>query len=120
MKSLWILDIGLRWDYFKNDLVDKKKEIVKHYRFISQQINKIDGYISSNKIKLAKNELGSLYMNFCNSRKFIDLKYYNLVDEFKSNFLSDIGFGTFIWCDYFKKSNVVKSQIKFLSLKFEE
>ena len=116
------MDIGYQqtMDYFNKDLVEKKKEIVKYYRSISKQLNKINSCILSNKIKQAKNELGLLYMNFCSSRKYIDLKYYDMLDEFKDNFLSNIVSAPLFGIFLLKNLTLIKSQISSLSAQFEE
>lgn len=107
-------------NYFSIDLREKKKEILKYYREISQHIEKIKKLIFSNKIKLAQEELGLLYMAFCPSRKFIDLQDYDLIENFKDNFLANVVsypmFGTY----YLKNTNLIKSQISSISAKLEE
>lgn len=77
-------------DYFEFDLRLKKKEILNYYRQISKYMSKIKKLVCSNKIKLAKEELGSLYMDFAPARKYIDLDIYELIDEFKDKFISNI------------------------------
>lgn len=107
-------------NYFTIDLREKKKEILKYYRSISKHIEKIKKFIFSNKIKLAQEEIGNLYMDFCPSRKFIDLQDYDLIDNFKDNFLANMTplplFGSYS----LKHSNLIKSQIAAISAKLEE
>lgn len=107
-------------EYFNIFLPEKKKEIVKYYREISIHLNKIKKYIFSNKIKQAQNELGNLYMNFCASRKFVDLKYYNMIDNFRDNFLPNIIAAPLFGVYTLKNQSFLKSQIASLVAHFEE
>lgn len=107
-------------DYFKNVLPEKKKEIIKHYKQTSGHLNKVKDLIFDNKIKQAQIQLGELYMNLGQARKFIDLKYYEMLDEFKENFLPNIAEVPLFGIQRLKNSSFLKSQIKAISSKFEE
>lgn len=117
-----LMDIGYQqtMNYFNTDLLDKKKEIVKYYREISKELNKIKKYILSNKIKEAHNELGILYMNFSKSRKYIDLKYYDMIDDFKDNFLSNFMPAPLFGIFSLRNSKLIKSQLDLIINKFDE
>lgn len=107
-------------DYFNNFLPEKKKEIVKYYREVSHHLNKIKKFIFSNKIKQAQYELGNLYMSFCETRKFIDLRYYNMMDAFRDNFLPSIISAPLFGIHALKNQDLLKSQINSLVAQFEE
>lgn len=117
-----LMNIGYQqtMNYFNVDLIEKKKEIVKYYRAISAQMNKISAYISSNKIKQAKNELGALYMEFCPSRKFIDLKYYDMIDDFKEKFLADIIPASLFGMHSLKNPKTIKRLVSSITVLLEE
>ncbi len=117
-----LMDIGYQQtiNYFKNDLPKKKKNILKYYKGIAKHINRISKWIFSNKIKEAKNQLGLLYMDFTPSRRYIDLKYYDMVEEFKDNFLNAITPASLLGFYFLKNSKLIKNQITLLSTKFEE
>jgi NTE family protein len=70
-----LIDIGYEqtFKYFNYTLVGKKQEILKYYRTLSKQIAKVKNFIIANKIKQAQDQLGMLYMDFCKSKRFIDL-----------------------------------------------
>lgn len=106
--------------YFKEYLPEKKKEILKHYREISKQLIKIKTAIDSNKIQRAQKELGMLYMNFCDSRKHIDLKYYTMIEEFKELFIPNVVPGPLLGLHYLKHIKLIKAQINSLCAKYEE
>jgi len=117
-----LIDVGYEqtFRYFNYTLVGKKQELLKHYRKISKQIYKIKSYIFANKIKKAQYQLGKLYMDLCKSKRFIDLKYYDMIDEFKDLFLSNISSASLFGVYSLKNSNLIKSQIKVINLELEK
>lgn len=117
-----LMDIGYQqtMDYFNKILPEKKKIILKYYRDISEQLNKIRKCLFSNKVKQAKNELGLLYMHFCPSRKYIDLRYYDMVDDFKENFLSNIVPVPLMEFYTIRNSKLLKAQINSIINEFDE
>ena len=117
-----LMDIGYKqtMEYFNCFLPNKKKEVVKYYKLLSKHISKIKKYIFSNKIKLAQNQLGLLFMAFCSSRKHIDLRYYDMIEEFKDNFLSNIVSAPLFGLHSIKNSELIKSQISSIDAQFEQ
>ncbi len=107
-------------DYFNTYLKQKKKEILKYYKEIHTHIEKIKKFISTNKVRLARDQIGFLYMNFCPSRKFIDLQDYELIDNFKENFMANIIAAPLFGMYSLNQSQLIKSQISLLSAKIEE
>lgn len=117
-----LMDIGYQqtMDYFNKFLPEKKKDIVKYYREISKQLGKIEKFVLANKVKKAQDELGNLYMAFCESRKHIDLNYYNMIEEFKDSFLSNILAAPLFGMYSLKNPKLLKVQISAICAKFEE
>lgn len=107
-------------DYFNKFLPKKKKRILDYYKDISKQLNKVKKYVLSNKIKQAQNELGNLYMNICPARKYIDLKYYDMIDEFKDNFMENISSASLLGMCFLQNPKSIKTQINSLAYLFEE
>lgn len=107
-------------DYFNKFLPKKKKRILDYYKDISKQLNKVKRYVLSNKIKQAQNELGNLYMNICPARKYIDLKYYDMIDEFKDNFMENISSASLLGMCFLQNPKSIKTQINSLAYLFEE
>lgn len=117
-----LMDIGYQQthDYFSNFLPKKKKKILTYYKDISKHLNKIRKSIFSNKIKQAKDELGQLYMGIYPAKKYIDLKYYNMIDKFKDNFVENIGSASILGMFSLQSPKLIKAQIASLSCLFEE
>lgn len=117
-----LMEIGYQQtiNYFKNYLPEKKKEILKYYKGIFKHVNKIKKWIFANKIKEAKNQLGLLYMEFSPSRKYIDLKYYDMVEDFKNVFLNDMVPTSILGFYFIKHPKLIKKQITSVVNKFEE
>lgn len=117
-----LMDIGYdqTMDYFKNHLPKKKKKILKHYENLLKHLNKIKKYISANKIKQAREELGLLYMNITPAKKYVDLKYYNLIDEFKNSFLANITPASIFGLFNLYNPKLLKAQITSIVYLFEE
>lgn len=117
-----LMDIGYEQtlDYFQSFLPEKKKKILTYYRDIFKQLNKIKKSVFSNKIKAAKEELGDLYMCFSDSRKVIDLKYYNMIEDFKEKFFEDISPLSIFGVCSLKNPKLIKTQINLVCTHFEE
>lgn len=117
-----LMDIGYNQtlEYFRSDLVEKKKELVKHYRLVAKYIDRIKKNVDSGKIKQAKEVLGDLYMNLYPARKYIDLKDYNKLDDFKEKFLADLNFGSIFGFYSLKNPKLIKTLLVALHIQFEE
>lgn len=107
-------------DYFHITLKEKKKEILRNYKEIQKYLKKIQQLILSNKIRLAKEELGNLFMIICPARKLIDLKYYDMVDDFKEKFLSDIIPAPLFGLYSLKNQKLLSTQIAAIVVQYEE
>ena len=117
-----LMDLGYQqtMDYFRSVLPDKKKTLAKFYKDISKQLVNIKTCIGFNKIREAKEELGILYMNINPARRFIDIQFFNEIEDFKKIFLLNLSslplFGIF----YLKNLNVIKAQLNSILARFEE
>lgn len=107
-------------DYFNNFLPEKKKKIVKHYKNILKHINKIKKDIVDNRIKDAQNELGQLYIDLLSAKKYIDLKYIDLIEKFKENFMTNLNTIPFIGMHSLSNGKFMQSQIYMLAIQIEE
>lgn len=107
-------------EYFNKMLPEKKKKILKHYKNIHKYLNKVKNYISSNKIKQAREEMGLLYMDIGSAKNYIDKKYYDMINLFKDNFLSNVTPVSFFGMINIKDSKLIQTQINFVVSEFEE
>lgn len=117
-----LIDVGYAQtiDYFNNDLVEKKKKIVKHYKNVAKHLHKIQKCIIENRIKDAQNELGQLYISLFTSKKYIDLKYVNMIEKFREGFDSNIKTIPFIGISSLNNAKLMKAQITTLTIQLEE
>lgn len=117
-----LMDIGYQQtvDYFNKFLPEKKKVIIKHYRDIFKRLKKIEKFVLGNKVKQAQNELGELYMSFSPAIKYLDSKYFNMLEEFKDNFLSSVVCAPLFGMYSLNNSKFIKAQISSMVVQFEE
>jgi len=117
-----LMDLGYlqTMEYFNNVLPEKKRVIVKYYRELSKQLIKVKKSILANKIKHAQLQLGLLYMDFCQSRKFVDLRYYNMIDEFRIKFMASIVAAPLFGVFALRNQEEIKAQITSVSAEFEQ
>lgn len=109
-----LMDLGYRQtlDYFNSILPDKKKTLLNHYKELFKKIEKVKNNIFANKIKKAYDKIGLLYMNLYHSKRFIDLKYCNLIDEFIETFFNNILPTSLFGIYSLRNSTLIKSQIE--------
>ena len=118
-----LMDLGYvqTMDYFLNVLPEKKKKILVHYKNILKYLNRIKKYVSSNKIKQAREEIGLLYMDIRPAKKYIEMKYYDMVEEFKTNFMENIiPAASFFGIFNLRNLRLIETQINAVVYKFEE
>lgn len=106
--------------YFKSDLVTKKRRILKHYKNLSKNLKKIEQYIDNNKIKLAQNQLGLLYMDVYVQKKEIELKYFNMINEFKDIFMENAASNPLMRMFQVKNKKLIEAKIKKINLEFDK
>lgn len=117
-----LMDIGYKQtiDYFEINLRKKRREILKQYENILKQVKKIKNNIETNKIKQAQNVLGLLYMDLSSAKKVIDLKYINMIDDFKECFLSNVNPASLFGIFSLNNPKLVKSKINAINFELEE
>lgn len=117
-----IMDIAYQQtrEYFKVDLVTKKRNLLKYYIDINNQIKKIKQLILANKVKKSQDEIKNLYMDICPTRKYIDLKYGCMIDDFKDCFFANLMGAPLIGIYTLRNPDLIKSQITSLNMSFEE
>lgn len=106
--------------YFNNYLPEKKKKIVKHYKNILKHLNKIKKCIIENRIRETQNEIGELYVTLFSSKKYVDLKYIDLIEKFRENFMINLKTVPFLGMHSISNANFMKSQITMLTIQIEE
>lgn len=117
-----LMDIGYQqtMEYFNTHLITKKQHIVKDYRIIAKHLKKFENYICDNKIKLAQNQLGLLYIDLCEVKKSLELKYYLMIKDLKNAFAASYRPLALFGINMLDNPSLIKSQIKHLNAEFEE
>lgn len=117
-----LMDIGYQqtMEYFGSYLINKKQTIVKNYRILAKHLKKMENYILESKIKKAQNQLGLLYVDLCETKHSIDLKYYNMIKDFKNSFMESYRPKALFKINMLNNPSLIKSQIKHLNAEFEE
>ncbi len=100
-------------NYFENELVAKKKNIIKHYKKIYKYLNTTNKKLKYKNYKAAKETLGDLYLNLENARDYIDTKYINALESFKNNFLTNLS-TTILKTYTLKNEDAVKQDLETL------
>ena len=59
-------------------------------------------------------------MDFCATRQYVDLRYYEMIDDFKNNFMSSIVSAPLLGIFTLRNSAEIKKQVTMLSSEFEE
>lgn len=77
-------------DYFKNTLLEKKKNLLPQYQVILDNLIKIKNLLKDGKIEQAKNQLCELFVYLCDAKRFIDQQIYDDIVKFKNYFFSNI------------------------------
>lgn len=67
-----------------------------------------------------QDEIKVLYMSIYSAKKYIDYKYYNLIDEFKNNFFINIISAPLFGICILKNSDVIRDQVTFLADQFKD
>lgn len=121
-KRQMLMEIGYTQtrEYFSLFLINKKQTIVKHYRTLSKQLKKIEKCILSGNFKQAKSEIGFLYIELCGIKKIIDRKHFEMINEFKDDFMLSLSPASFFGIYSLKNPEKLKSQIKSINIEIEE
>ena len=78
------------YNYFTDFLVQKKSNLLKDYKILYEYIIKIKKSIEHNKLRVAKNLVGELFICLADIEKYIDLNYYDLIIDFKNMFTKNL------------------------------
>ncbi len=83
-------------DYFKKDLLAKKKEILPQYKVILDHLIKTKNSLSCANVICAKSHICDLFIYLCESKRYIDTTVYDSIVKFKNYFFSNISESFFL------------------------
>ena len=89
-KELYKMGYNTTLNYFKNDLLKKKINILPHYKQIYAELNEIKNYLIKSKYILAKNKLAELFVYISKCRKVIDANYFEKILDFYEKFMNNL------------------------------
>lgn len=91
-KRMELINTGYKTtiSYFKNNLVEKKKKLIPHYKLLLDNMIKVKALIQENKIIEAKCKLLELIVDMHHSATYVDTTIHELIDEFKERFCYDV------------------------------
>lgn len=82
--------IGIGYDttinYFKTDLVQKKKTLLPYYKVILDHLMRAKNSLSANNIICAKSHICDLFIYLCEAKRYVDASVYNGCVKFKDYF----------------------------------
>lgn len=76
--------------YFREYLPKKQDHLFEIYDRLHSMFSSVDRAILSNNIKKAKMLLGDIFMYLSDHAKYIDIKVFDEIQEYKNNFLDNI------------------------------
>ena len=77
-------------NYFKNDLLKKKKELLPLYKVILDHLIKAKNSLESDNIIYGKVHICDLFTYLCEAKRYIDTSVYYSIVKFKDYFFSNI------------------------------
>ena len=107
-------------NYFKNILPVKKKVIVENYNIIHGHLLRIYSALKVNNFKLAKVNIGELFINLIELYRIINLDDFKKIKSFKDMFFSNYKELGIFGISKLKNSQMVKSELKNIITAIEE
>ena len=91
-KKQELYNIGYRttMDFFTQELPEKRKKLLPHYKKLFEQLEEIKQNIINSKYIIAKNQLNQLFVDISKVKKVIDLEFYNNILDFYESFTQNI------------------------------
>lgn len=120
-KRINLMQIGYSqtMDYFKKDLIIKKKGLFDIYSGLNTQLLKIKSLIGRNNIAQARCAIGELFIELCECKDIIDKSCYLSIKDFKNLFFSNIRYPALFGkttlyheCDVSKLLNDILASLK--------
>lgn len=117
-----LMDIGYKQtiDYFNTYLMKKKEDVLIHYRSVLKHLAKLEKSVAENKIKQAESALGQLYIDLCDSKKVIDFKFCEMIDDYKDEFRRNVNPAALFGVYSLRKHTKMKEKIKKINFAVED
>ena len=77
-------------DYFRNTLVEKRKQLLPHYEVLLDKLIRAKNNITLNHIDKAKSRICEMFVYLCEAKRCIDIAIYDDIVKFKNYFFNNI------------------------------
>lgn len=107
-------------DYFTKVLPLKKEKLLSSYVLLSRHLNKMQNYLSKNKIQKLKSTFGELYMDMCDNINDLDKTIVENINSFKKLLLKNIKYPALFGNVKLRDTAIIQENLDKLTLEISE
>lgn len=118
-RDLMKLGYSQTMDYFNEFLPDKKRSLLSMYSTLYEKLFKVQKHIKKQNILKAKSLTAELFIDLCESKEFIEEKFYDYIVAFKNQFFENIQYPALFGKTALSKKDMIIEQLDELLEKLE-
>lgn len=107
-------------DYFNEILPEKKNKLLSMYTDIYNKLVRVKKHLTKQNIAKAKSVIAEMFIDLCESKDFIDEKYYQKILNFKNNFFEKIQYPALFGKTMLKNQNSIEKELDNLITEIQE
>ena len=107
-------------DYFNEILPEKKNKLLGMYTDIYNKLVRVKKHLTRQNIAKAKSVIAEMFIDLCESKDFIDEKYYQKILNFKNNFFEKIQYPALFGKTMLKNQNSIEKELDNLITEIQE
>lgn len=121
-KRINLMKIGYQQtiDYFNKILPEKKTKLLNIYTNLHTQLVKIKRHLDKNNILRAKSLTSELFIDLCEHKELIEIRYYEFIKDFKNLFFANILYPALFGKTTLKRDCEIKQFLDDLVTHFDE
>ena len=119
-RDLMKLGYSQTMDYFNEFLPDKKRSLLSMYSTLYEKLFKVQKHIKKQNILKAKSLTAELFIDLCESKEFIEEKFYDYIVAFKNQFFENIQYPALFGKTALSKKDMIIEQLDELLEKLED
>ena len=119
-RDLMKLGYSQTMDYFNEFLPDKKRSLLSMYSTLYEKLFKVQKHIKKQNILKAKSLTAELFIDLCESKDFIEEKFYDYIVAFKNQFFENIQYPALFGKTALSKKDMIIEQLDELLEKLED